>query len=193
MAQGSRKYLAKLITEFVNRDPKDARTLPQVFIEKYGVPRYRFGAKEVLWVAGAFRQAWDKNQKDAFAQNIEQVFADRMDETFEESDRLGGRFDAELSKYIHPAFRVIPGRRGPVFSPRDPLDRMALELLRAYSSNRLRVCGRSDNGCPTPLFVAYHAKQKYCYRGCDKQALSDWRADWWSKRKQKKSSSRKEK
>jgi hypothetical protein len=203
--QNKRKHLARLITELVNRNTGEPQCLPQVFIEKYSIPRYRFGAYEVAWVAQAFRVAWDKSQNEAFAQNLEQVFADRFYEVFKEIDEQSelvkvdgftykrGTPPAELMKYTRPAFRVVPGKRGLVFSPRDLLDRMARELLRAFSSNRLRVCGRKGKDCPTPLFVAYHAKQKYCYRGCSEQALSEWKVDSWEKRRKKKSSIQREK
>jgi len=204
MAQGSRKYLARLITEFVNRDPYNPQCLPQGFLEKYRIPRYRFGSYEVGWVAKVFRQAWEKGQEETFALNMEQVFADRLSEIQTdtsgleekkeitergESRCLEGPLDGEMWKYRHPAFRVVPGKRGLVFFPRDPLDRMALELLRALTTNRLRRC--KGSGCPTPLFVACHSKQKYCYRGCGSLALAEWKAEWHKKRKALKSARQK--
>ena len=203
--QNARKYLARLITELVNRKPGDPQCLPAGFIEKYGIPRYRFGSEDVDWAAQVFRQAWDDSQNEAFAQNLEQVFADRLSEIIDDVHKLeptrgpgaqevrAGSMDLDFWKYARPAFRVVPGKRGPVFFPRDLLDRMARELLRAFSSNRLRVCGRKDKGCFTPLFVASHGKQKYCYRGCGAQALSEWQADFQNKRRKRNSKSRKEK
>jgi hypothetical protein len=193
VAQGSRKYLARLITEFANRDPNDPQCLPQEFLKRYEIPRYRYGAKEVEWVANAFRQAWDKGQVESFVQNMEQVFADRLSELMADMRDLKvgevrhmpyGPEEVKEWKYARPAFRVVAGKRGLVFHPRDLLDQMALELLRALATNRLRRC--EGKGCPTPLFVAYHSKQKYCYRGCGAQALADWKADWWAERKKKK-------
>jgi hypothetical protein len=203
--QGSRKYLAKLITEFANRNPYDPQCLPQQFLEKYGIPRYRFGAKDVARVAWAFRLAWEESKAEDFAINMEQVFADRLSEIIADMSGMKkaeslvqgmevwegpyGPAEVEDEKYARPAFRVVAGKRGLVFHPRDDLDRMALELMRARATNRLRRC--EGKGCPTPLFVAYHSKQKYCYRGCGAQALAEWKADWWAERKKKKTLRRK--
>src|SRR5713226_539199 len=124
--QNKRKYLARLITELVNRDPKDRQCLSRQFVEKYGLPRFRFGTKEgmeVLQAAQWFRAAWDKSNegREKFAFAIEQVFADRFSEIMAEVDAeikelqeptgtetssRRRRFDdPQQSKYKHAAFR----------------------------------------------------------------------------------------
>src|SRR5215467_3744258 len=99
--QNDRKYLARLITEFANRDPRDLGRMPENLVRdwksgKYGIvpeeeARIRLGAIEkmaLLRDAQWFRAAWDSSGegREKFAFAVEQVFADRASEMIDETD-----------------------------------------------------------------------------------------------------------
>jgi hypothetical protein len=130
--------------------------------------RWKGNHRHFLWAQRIVQEIWEGRKRGIEGMQVgSSLGLESGDYYAEEGERIGA-----------PAVQVDWRAGQLILVPRNLEDVVWLTLLQ--HSRELAICGNRTGECPTPYFLKYRPRQKFCSDACALPAQREFKRKWWS-------------